>query len=263
MHNRTPTKQSPAAFFALTFFLSAPFYVLSALAHSDVLLGPEIVPLFAALFTLTPIASASILTLRRGGWDGVKELLARIFDFRRIEDRRWYVPILFLVPSIFLLSIGVLALSGAPIPAALAPIVALPVVLLFFFVLATGEEVGWMGYAFPSMQERGTALRASLLLGVIWAAWHVPILIFVMPDPVILLSQVFTMVGTRVLIAWIFNNTGQSVFATILFHAADNAALVTMPEIQSSSTGAAVHSGLVLAAAVVVAILWGPRLCTR
>ena len=264
MDEDTFTKESPVAFFVLTFLLALPFYVLNALAYSNVLFEPEIGALYVSLFTLTPIASASILTFRSGGWKGVKRLLGRIFDFKRIAKKKWYAAILLLMPLIFMLSVGVTVMSDVPIPAALTPAVALPAVLLFFFILAAGEEVGWMGYAFEPMQARGGALEAALVLGVIWAVWHVPFFVFMMPDRVILLAQLLTLVGTRVLLAWIFNNTGKSVFAAILFHAADNAALVTMPEIQAISPwGAVVHSGFVLIAAGVVTLLWGPRTLAR
>jgi len=258
------TKEFPVAFFVLTFVLALPFYILTALAYSNVLFEPEMGALYVSLFTLTPIASASILTFHSSGWDGVKKLLGRIFDLKRIAKKKWYAAILLLMPLIFILSLGVMVMSGAPVPAALTPAVALPAVLLFFFILAAGEEVGWMGYAFEPMQARGGAFKASLVLGVIWAVWHVPFFFFMMPDPVILLAQLFTLVGARVLLGWIFNNTGKSVFATIVFHAADNAALVTMPEIQAISPwGAVAHCGFVLVAASVVTLLWGPRTLAR
>lgn len=252
------------AFFVLTFLLSAPFYILHALAYRHVVFGPEMGPLYISLFTLTPILSASILTFRRSRGNGVKRLLGRIFDFRRITRRRWYVPILLLWPSILLLSLGVMVVLGEPIPVALAPAVALPATLVFFFILATGEEVGWMGYAFEPMQARAGALGASLALGLVWALWHVPLFVFLMPDPVRHVAQLLMLVGTRVLAAWIFNNTGGSVFAVILFHAADNTALVTLPEVQAISPwGAVVTCGFVLAAAVVVTVLWGPETLFR
>jgi len=264
MHHHPPPKASPTAFFVLTFVLSVPFYILNALAYLNVVFEPEMGALYVSLFTLTPITSASILTFRRSGWDGVKRLLGGIFDFRRIGSKKWYVPIFLLVPLVFLLSLGVMVLSGEPIPACLTPVVALPAVCLFFFILAAGEEVGWMGYAFEPMQARSGALGASLVLGAIWAVWHLPFFVFMMPRSSILLAQLFTLVGTRVLSAWIFNNTGKSVFATILFHAADNAAMVTMPEVQSITPwGAVVHSTFILVAAGVVALLWGPRTLAR
>jgi membrane protease YdiL (CAAX protease family) len=264
MNDDTRTKESSVAFFVLTFLLSMPFYVLSGLAYSNVLFEPGMSALYVSLFTLTPIASAAILTYRKSGRDGLKKLVWRIFDFRRIAKKKWYAPILLLMPVIFLLSIAIMFASGAAVPASLTSVVALPAVFLFFFVLAAGEEVGWMGYAFDPVEVRGGALRASLVLGLIWAVWHVPFLVVMMPDPVTIISQLFALVGTRVLLAWIFNNTGKSVFATIVFHAVDNVALVTMPEVQAISPwGAVVHCGLVLVAAVVVVLLWGPRTLAR
>jgi len=260
MPNSTLTNDSPATFFALTFFLSVPFYVLNTLAFLNVVGGPEMGALYIALFTATPIVSAAILTFRSCGSRGLKELIGRIFDFKRTERKRWHVASLFLAPLIFLLSLGVMVLSGMPIPPALTPLVALPAVFPFFFVLATGEEVGWMGYAFESIQVRGGALRAALILGMIWAFWHVPFFVFMMPDPVVFSAQVLTLVGTRVIVAWIFNNTGKSVFAAILFHAADNTALIILPEISAITPwGIVVHCGLILVATVVVTLLWGPR----
>ena len=254
------SKTFPVAFFVLTFLLSIPFYVLSGLAYLNILFPPEVGGLCVALFALTPIASASILTYRKSGWNGVKKLLTRIFDSKRIEKKQWYAPILLLMPLIFLLSLAIMVVSGATIPAALAPTVALPAVFLFFLVLAAGEEVGWMGLAFPPMQEKLGALKASLVLGLIWAVWHLPFLVVMMSDSVTILSQFFTLLGTRILIAWIFNNTGQSVFATVVFHAADNAALVTLPEISAISPAATVvHCILILLAAVIVTVLWGPQ----
>ena len=132
------------------------------------------------------------------------------------------------------------------------------------FQLAEAKTEVDIGRVFVDRLIEGGALKASLVLGVIWAVWHLPFFVFMMPDPVILLAQLLTLVGARVLLAWIFNNTGKSIFATIVFHAVDNAALVTMPEIQAISPwGAVVHCGLVLVAASVVTLLWGPRTLAR
>jgi len=264
MPNKNLTDNSLVAFFALTLFLSVPFYILNVLAYLSVVGKPELGALYIALFTVTPIASASILTFRRRGNGGLKELIGRIFDFKRIAKSRWYVATLLLSPLIYMLSLVCFVLLGTPVPPALTPLVALPVVFPFFFLLAAGEEVGWMGYAFEPMEARGSALRAAIVLGMIWAFWHFPFFVFMMPDPFVLTAQVCTLVGTRVLVAWIFNNTGKSVFATIVFHAVDNSALVTFPEMNAITPwGSAMLCGLVIVAAVVVTLLWGARSLAR
>lgn len=257
-------KGTPAAFFATTFVLATPFYILNALAYLEILGKPGIAPIYIALFTVTPIASASLLTFHRQGKDGLKQLLWRIFDFKRIGSYRWYGAILFLPLLISLLSLGASILFGVDLPSGAAPLAALPLVLSFFFVLAAGEEAGWMGYAFDPMQARYGALRAALGLGVVWAIWHVPFFVFMMPEAIIFTAQVVTLVGTRVLIAWVYNNSRRSVFAATLFHAAGNAVMITLPD--TSTTGAlgpAISCGLVLSAAIVVALLWGPQTLAR
>lgn len=257
-------RDSPAAFFATTFVLAAPFYILSALAYLDILGGPGLAPLYIALFTITPIASASLLTFRGRGGEGLKSLLWRILDFKRIGNYRWYGAILLLPLLISLLSLGGSILSGADLPSGMAPLAAFPVVLSFFFVLAAGEEAGWMGYAFDPMQAQYGALRAALGLGVVWAIWHVPFFVFMLPDVNVFTAQVVTLVSTRVLIAWVYNNSGRSVFAATLFHAAGNALMITLPD--TSATGAfgpVVFCGLALSAAVIVTLLWGPRTLAR
>lgn len=264
MRNSNSSSHSLVAFFVLTFLLSVPFYVLNALAHLNVVAKPEMGAVYIALLTLTPVTSASILTFRSRGFQGVKELLGRVFDSKRIAQRRWYLVILLLWPLMYLLDLIWIVLLGMPVPPALAPLVAVPAVVPFFFLLAAGEEVGWMGYAFESMDTRGSALRAALSLGVFWAFWHVPFFVFLMPGPFVLAAQLFTLVGTRVLIAWIFNNTGKSVFAATLFHALSNTALVAFPEINAITPwGSVVFCGLIMISAFVVTMLWGKQSLAR
>jgi membrane protease YdiL (CAAX protease family) len=141
---------------------------------------------------------------------------------------------------------------------------AAPLLLIFFFVLAAGEEVGWMGYAFETMQARSSALRAAILLGIIWALWHVPFFIFMMPDPFVLCTRVIILIGVRILFAWTYNNTGKSVFAVILMHACDNTALMSMPKIDDIiPMGIVVHGSFILTSAIIVAVLWGERTLSK
>ena len=121
-----------------------------------------------------------------------------------------------------------------------------------------------MGYAFESMQARASALRAAIVLGMFWAFWHLPFFIFMMPDPCDLVAQFINLVGIRILMAWIFNNTGKSVFAVILFHAMDNTALVAFPEIKAITPwGSVIICGLVMIAACAVTLLWGAHSLAR
>ncbi|MFC2005432.1 CPBP family intramembrane glutamic endopeptidase [Chloroflexota bacterium] len=126
--------------------------------------------------------------------------------------------------------------------------------------MALGEEVGWMGYAFEPMQDQGNAFKATLVLGLIWAAWHLTLYIFIIADPVFIVVQILLLIGLRFLHVWIFNNTGKSVFATIIFHAVYNVTNGVLPNYQVSiPLGVIITCSFVLIAAIVVTVLWGPK----
>ncbi|MFC1939650.1 CPBP family intramembrane glutamic endopeptidase [Chloroflexota bacterium] len=264
MSNSTLKSKFPLAFFVLTFIISLPFYILVALASQNIIFTPEMAFFFISLATLVPIAAALILTFKENGWDGAKKLLGRSFDLKRIAKKIWYVPALFLLPFVFMLALGLMVLIGKPIPAAQFPVAVLPVLFLVFFIMALGEEVGWMGYAFEPMQYQQNAFKATLVLGLIWAIWHVPLYIFMMTDPVFIVAQVLCLLGIRFLLVWVFNNTGGSVFAAILFHTVYNATNGVLPNYQvSTPLGIVITSSFVLITAILVTILWGSKTMTR
>lgn len=84
-----------------------------------------------------------------------------------------------------------------------------------------GEELGWRGFALPRLQARMSALSASLILGLLWALWHLP-LYLTAGHP---LSEVFfgwfllSILADAILFTWIFNNTRGSLLVVLLFHA--------------------------------------------
>jgi len=260
MSNGTQKNKFAVAFFVLTFLFTLPAYTLVALATNNIIFTSEMVYFFIPLTAPAPIAAALILTSKENGWGGAKKLLGRAFDLRRIAKKIWYAPTLFLVPFIFFLALGLMIIIGKQIPAAQFPVVMLPVLFIAFFVMALGEEVGWMGYAFEPMQSQGNAFKATLLLGLIWAAWHLPFYLFMIANPVFIIAQILLLIGLRFLHVWIFNNTGKSVFATILFHAVYNATNGALPNYQvSMPLGVVITSSFVLIAAIVVTILWGSK----
>jgi membrane protease YdiL (CAAX protease family) len=254
MKNTTPSKnKSLLIFFLLTFIFALPSYILVGLASENVIFSSEMAFAFVPLVALAPIGAALILTFKENGWDGAKELLGRSFDHKRVAYKIWYVPTLFLLPLLFILALGVAVLVGQPLMAALFPVVALPVVFLLFFIGSLGEEVGWMGYAFEPMQDKWNAFKAALVLGLIWALWHIPLYIFLIADPVLIAAQVLSVIAMRFLLVWLFNNTGKSVFVTILFHTVYNVTISVLP------VNLVISSLFLLVTALIVTFLWGPE----
>lgn len=184
---------------------------------------------------------------------GVKKLLSRSFDHKRIAKKIWHLLTLFLIPFLVISPLRVSDLMGLPPLDAPFPIVALPVVFLLFFISALLEEIGWMGYAFEPMQNQWNAFKATLVLGLIWKLWHIPIYIFLIADPVLISAQVLSLVAIRFLLVWLFNNTGKSVFVVILGHAIYNVVISLLP------VNLIITSLFLLVTAIIVTFLWGPE----
>ncbi len=96
---------------------------------------------------------------------------------------------------------------------------------LAFFIGALGEELGWSGYVIDPMQIRWNALQASLILGLVGVVWQVVPLLLINRSPTWIAWWCLYAVAIRMLIVWLYNSTGKSVFAVALFHATLNLTL--------------------------------------
>ncbi len=137
------------------------------------------------------------------------------------------------------------------------------VMLLVFFVAALGEEVGWSGYVIDPMQVRWSALQASILLGLVWATWHIVPIAQTHRSPAWIAWQCLTLVASRVLFVWLYNNTGESVFAATLFHAIGNVCYFFFFPNYGSHYDPRITGLIVTFAAAIVAVVWGPRTLAR
>ena len=95
-----------------------------------------------------------------------------------------------------------------------------------FFIAAECEELGWSGYALQPLQAWWSALGAGILLGIAWAAFHLVPLVQGHRSRAWIAWWSLATVALRVLLVWLYNNTGQSVFAATLYHAISNVSTV-------------------------------------
>lgn len=173
------------------------------------------------------VAGVGLASRERDGWG---DYLRRLVDPRLIPPLWWPVVLLFAPCVVFL------AQLAADTPAVHFPAEALasPVGLLVFLlrVLALGpliEEPGWRGWALPRLQARLGPRTAALVLGAVWALWHLPLFFF--------LGTVHAQYGAgsawglmfgiqvvamSVVMAWLFDRTRRSTLGAILFHFAAN-----------------------------------------
>lgn len=182
------------------------------------------------------------MTRMTGGRSGLRNLLQRTIDPRMVP-RQWWLGVLALYPIVALTAAGLAAAIGGvagPLdirgaaarladPAGLAAMVG--------FVLVIGplpEEIGWRGFLQEELQSgraggriRG-ALPAALVVGLVWWSWHLPLFFLPgyfeafgrsAPTPV---DYLLNIMPAAVLYAWIYNETGHSVLAVIVFHFMEN-----------------------------------------
>lgn len=257
-------KRSPLQFFLLTFALATPFWMLNLIVKVEGL--PLEIPVTDFALAFMPMTGAAILIYKKEGLDGVRKLLKRILDFNRIRQKIWYVPAALLMPLLYLLIYGVIRLTGRPLPEPHISFLTIPLFFIMFFALAAGEELGWMGYAVDPMQERWSALTTSIILGSVWSVAHYPSMIKQGRSLKWIAWGTLGMLGMRTLIVWLYNNTGKSLFAVILFHAMANVGRVAFPADKTHNPLVdypGIHYSVFAVAALIVAILWGPKTLTR
>lgn len=216
-------------FFLLVFVLSIPIWLVGGAK----LPLPVNLPV-SALTTFVPMLAAAILSFRREGSKGIKELFQRVWDYRKISNKAWYVLSIFLAPVLYLLSFLVMWVTERPLPDPIhIPVLWLPVFIVLYLISGAGEELGWSGYATEPMQKRWGVLGAGFLLGVIWAIWHS--IAFVQTGSAVewVIWQSVKTIATRMIIVWIYIRAGKSVFAANLYHAADNVSWSLFPNVSS------------------------------
>ena len=178
---------------------------------------------FGAFLPLGPLLAALIVTAVIDGRPGLRALGRRMLRWR--VGWRWYAVALAVPLATVIAAITLNVVLGAPATAlhGLDPwyilVLAFAVRLINPLDGPVGEELGWRGFALVRLQADRSPLRASLILGLLVAGWHVP-LVFLPGEhlaPVLLLATV----AVTFVYAWIFNHTGDSAFMTLVSHAAE------------------------------------------
>jgi hypothetical protein len=242
----------------LTFALSIPFWIAGALTTLQLL---PAIPV-SALGLVCMGGAAVILVYRERGRAGVVALLKRSFDATRVRSKIWYVPTILLMPGIMVLSYVAMRLMSVALPAPQFSLTTTLILFIVFFIAAIGEELGWSGYAIDPLQEHYGALGGALLLGVVWAVWHVIPLLSVPRSLAFIAWWSLGTVASRVIIVWLYNNTGRSVFVAVLFHAMINVTYFLFP-VNGSYYDPRVTGVIMAFVAAIVTIVWGPRTMVR
>jgi hypothetical protein len=254
-------------FFLIAYAFSWLFWIPEALASHGMALPTAVTGFLSSPFNpaaFGPLVSALLLTLVNDGWKGVLALLKRGVDFR--FKKIWLFPIFLLPLVIFAGSILVSVLFGATpldISVLTNPMVA---IVGFIVILLTAgplqEEFGWRGFALPRLQTRFNALNSSLILGILWWLWHLPLVFiqgkFMVDSPMLFGALMFEIVLTTILFTWIYNNTNGSLLATLLFHTAMNWSIwVVLPGMKVTAAIIGITVVILLAVLAIIALISG------
>lgn len=122
----------------------------------------------------------------------------------------------------------------------------------FVFVLLVGggqEELGWRGWLLPRLQRRTNSLAASLIIGAVWAAWHLPLFVLggLGYDDQSLALYVPGVIAASVLFTWLHNTTGGSVIPALVLHAQMNTASALVPIVDVEAVGASFTTAVQIA----------------
>lgn len=176
------------------------------------------------LFVFSPSISAILISWFIGGWPEVRQLLAGFTRWK--VGVQWYLAAVFLLLGPFAIALVYIALGNAPIGLTAGwtiPLVLAQMVTQLFAGPAS-EEAGWRGFALPRLQGKYNALVSSLILGILWTFWHLPLFYLTgatqvsIPMPIYLALTV-TM---TIYLTWLYNNTRGSLIITTLAHFAYN-----------------------------------------
>ena len=263
--DQSSVKKSPVIFFLLLYAMSVPLWLLETMI--DVKGLPLDIPITDIVAAFTPLFAACILVYKEEGRAGINKLLKRIVDFKRITKKIWYIPVIFLPLVIYFLVYIIICLAGLPMADKFQiSWLTIPVLFIFFFLGAIAEEVGYTGYAIEPMQQRFGALAASIIIGIPWAVWHYPSIIQQGHNLTWIAWGTLGTIAVRVLIVWIYNNTGKSLFACILFHTMLNVGRPLFPRDETHNPLVDypyIHYAVFALVTVVIVILWGSKTLVR
>jgi len=203
-------------FFILTFVIGWPAFTPVMTGHTPPTFG-------AFIFLYSPAVAALVTAFLANGWTGIKAVLAGYFRWK--FSMRWYLLVLLALPAFFLAA-GLVQFLTQPNPLWTGSSWYFVIAsFVFLMVINSGEEIGWRGFALARLQTRiKSPLVASLVLGLVWGAWHLPMYLdpqqSAFPLPLFLLF----IIGISILYTVVFNHTRGSLWMAVILHASTDIA---------------------------------------
>jgi membrane protease YdiL (CAAX protease family) len=237
----TEPRQGTRKAFWISFLVAWVVSALVFLANSIFFNGRPFSPKLVRFALVSVLPVAFVIGMAYSRIPAVKRYLASLIRLRGVWG--WAILALVLTPALILLSVPISSSLGRqPMTAYQFPITGLALIGLvavkflsqLFFFNATGEEVGWRGFALPRLQTRTSPLIAALILAFFWASWHL-FLWQAEGHPLsawqFWIEQYVIHILFSLFIVWIYNRAQGSILVAGITHAAANTALAFFPRV--------------------------------
>jgi membrane protease YdiL (CAAX protease family) len=216
-----------------------------------------------------PMLAALLMTWLLGGTEGLKELWSRIIRWR-VGWVSWLAAVGSPVALfVFAALVSAAIFKALPDLTQLGQVNYLPylgvwVLPLWLATYGFGEEIGWRGFALPRLQNGRSALWASVILGGMWSAWHLPTF-FYLETYLRLGLAVFPMfalgiIAGAIVLTWLYNTARGSLLMVALWHALFDLVTATRATDVTMQT---VMSVVIMVWAVVIVVVFKPANLSR
>ena len=216
-----------------------------------------------------PFVSSVLLTNKSGGKEAVITFLKRGLKVKEVPGLIWLA--MFLIPIMaMLIAIFFVRLNYGVGGVSFTGLLILPFyVVIMYLGGPLQEEYGWRGYALDRMQKKWNALVSSIILGIIWATWHIP-LFFIEGAPQENMNMGLFFISVlciSILMTWLHNNSKSNIFVALTYHSIGNSIkiIVDGEGVGEAAMSAGEHYHIIAQIIIVLLVvtIWGPKTLTR
>ncbi|MFC2041884.1 CPBP family intramembrane glutamic endopeptidase [Chloroflexota bacterium] len=257
-------RHSVTVFFVLTFLISLCVMVLLMLTGIG----------WLGLLAASGSSIAALITAALTG--NLKWLLSGFLRWRC--NPLWYGLAIFIPGVTALIAIGLSGVFGTQfqIQWTVGWAMLIPTFLITTVQAGLGEEIGWRGFATPKLMEKRSALTSSLIVGVVWASWHIPlyfvpgtlqnVLVQTIGFPLTLVVYSLNIIAFAIVWSWIYEVSNRNLWLPILIHGATNsfATFFAISNLEVYGIAPIMISALLwIILAVAVVLVYGPHRLSR
>ena len=231
MENKVPVR-----FFAVTFVFSWSLWALAIILGSGssqdlVYMSSGIVMPLMLIGAFGPAVGAFVSLRSIEGKGAIKNYCKKFLSLK-FGWKVWFLMFLILGGSYFISWIIPELFGEKRIPSFLPNFYIFPIYLLLMIFFGGGqEEIGWRGYILPYLEKRYGLIIGSLILGIIWAIWHIPLWFIPGTSQAYMNFMVFAFmtIGYSYIFSWVREASGERLLSGLVIHGIANGFAAIFP----------------------------------